>query len=95
MASVNKGRRRNIKVTETDKIIGMNIKIMRVSKGFNCSKLAYKIGITPQQMGKYEKGTNRISASAIWNFAKIMNCPIDCFFQNIINLKEKENVGNR
>ena len=78
------------KIYETDKKIGENIRIMREIRGINIKTLADKMGITYGQLRKYEKGINRISASAILNCTKIMNCPIDYFFDNIHNKENKK-----
>ena len=49
------------------------------------SDLAKKLGITFQQVQKYEKGINRISSSRLWDFSQVLNVPIEYFFAEIDN----------
>jgi transcriptional regulator with XRE-family HTH domain len=64
-------------------MIGLNIRFMRILKGLKIKDLSDKMGITCRQFAKYEKGVNRIPASAIWDCGRIMNCDVNCFFKNI------------
>lgn len=50
---------------ETDILIGSRIRHFRQARGLSQTELADALGITFQQMQKYEKGTNRVSASAL------------------------------
>lgn len=45
--------------------------------------LADKIGLTFQQLQKYENATNRISASRLWEIAQILDVPVAWFFEGI------------
>jgi transcriptional regulator with XRE-family HTH domain len=45
-------------------------------------KLGDSLGITFQQIQKYEKGTNRIGASRLQNIARVLNVPISFFFED-------------
>ncbi len=71
-----------------DTLIGMKIHELRISMGLSRQQLASKIGVTHQQLQKYEKGTNRISAGRIAAIAKAMNKSVAFFFEN---LNETEN----
>jgi len=46
-------------------------------------ELGEKLGITFQQIQKYEKGTNRISASRLWEMSGFLNVPVDFFFDGL------------
>ncbi len=52
--------------------------LMRMSQ----QKLADAVGITFQQIQKYERGTNRVSASRLWQFSKILDTSISYFFEH-------------
>jgi transcriptional regulator with XRE-family HTH domain len=50
--------------------------------GMSQEKLADRLGLTFQQVQKYEKGTNRISASRLQQLCNILQVPISFFFEN-------------
>lgn len=62
--------------------VGSRIKIRRNMLGLSQEKLGESLGITFQQVQKYEKGTNRVSASKLQMMADILNVPIDFFFKD-------------
>lgn len=65
-----------------DTLIGMKIHELRISMGLSRQQLAAKIGVTHQQLQKYEKGTNRISAGRLAAIAKALNKPVAFFFED-------------
>ncbi len=68
---------------EIDKQVSQRLKTRRAISGLSQEKLAESIGLTFQQIQKYESGANRISASRLYQFAKIFKVPVDYFFTNI------------
>ncbi len=52
-------------------------------KGIPRESEIHAVGITFQQVQKYEKGANRVSASRLVQFAKILNVPVSYFFENV------------
>jgi transcriptional regulator with XRE-family HTH domain len=68
---------------KVDKVIGMKIHELRVSMGLSRQQLAAKIYVTHQQLQKYEKGTNRISAGRLVSIAKALRKPVSYFFDEI------------
>ena len=60
--------------------VGTRIRIRRTMLGLSQEKLATGLGITFQQVQKYEKGMNRVGASRLQNIAVILNVPISYFF---------------
>jgi transcriptional regulator with XRE-family HTH domain len=56
----------------TDKHVGMGVRARRMMLGLSQENLADGVGLTFQQIQKYEKGTNRISASRLQAFAGIL-----------------------
>lgn len=68
---------------EIDKSIGMRLKVRRSILGISQDKLASSLGVTFQQVQKYEKGANRISASTLYKISKILNIPINYFFDSL------------
>jgi len=66
-----------------DKEIGSRVRMRRVSIGMSQEKLGDMLGLTFQQVQKYEKGMNRISVARLVEIAKILNVDIDFFFDGI------------
>lgn len=63
-----------------DLIVGANVRRLRKTRGLSQEALADRIGLTFQQVQKYEKGTNRISASKLFDIAAALRCVIDDLF---------------
>lgn len=63
--------------------VGRRVRIRRVLQGLSQSALAEQLELTFQQLQKYEKGTNRISASKLWRIAQALDAPIAWFFEGI------------
>ena len=61
--------------------VGSRVRLRRVMVGMSQVKLAKEVGLTFQQIQKYEKGTNRICASRLFEFAQILEVPIEYFFE--------------
>ncbi|CAN5385733.1 hypothetical protein BH10PSE1_BH10PSE1_30060 [soil metagenome] len=60
--------------------VGLRVKARRVSLGYNQTDLGRALGLTFQQIQKYEKGANRVSASKLWDTAQFLKVDIDYFF---------------
>ena len=70
-------------VTEVDKLIGKRLKTIRLLNDCSQAELAEKLNLTFQQIQKYEKGTNRISASRLYEIAEIFDVNLYSFFDQI------------
>ena len=62
--------------------IGSRIRFLRNQQGYRAVDLAERIGITRQQLEKYEKGETRIHASRLWDIAVMMEVSPGWFFQD-------------
>lgn len=60
--------------------VGKRVRIRRVLCGMSQTGLADQLGLTFQQLQKYESGANRISASRLWSIAQILDVPVSWFF---------------
>ena len=60
--------------------VGSQIRTRRLLLGMNQEELAHRLGLTFQQVQKYESGANRVSASRLWEIAAILKMPIGYFF---------------
>ena len=63
--------------------VGRMVRERRVLMGMNQEELGASVGLTFQQIQKYERGTNRISASMLWEFSLILRVPVGWFFEGI------------
>lgn len=68
--------------TDLDAVIGERIRIRRILMNITQNDLAKFLDVTFQQVQKYEKGKNRVSAVALYNIAKKLCVPIEYFFGN-------------
>jgi len=66
--------------TEVDRGVGERIRLARKMAGLSQTELGERAGITFQQIQKYEGGSNRVSASRLYEFAKALEKPISYFF---------------
>ncbi len=64
-----------------DKHVGARVRMRRIMVGMSQEKLGEALGITFQQIQKYEKGTNRIGASRLQAAARILAVPVNYFFE--------------
>jgi transcriptional regulator with XRE-family HTH domain len=65
----------------TDHSVGEKIRARRIMHGLTQTVLADKLGITFQQIQKYEKGSNRVSAGRLKQIAEILEVPVSFFFE--------------
>lgn len=68
------------RVDALDVLVGHRVRERRLILGMSQEKLAGALGITFQQVQKYERGANRISAGRLYNIAVVMKVAIDTFF---------------
>lgn len=63
--------------------VGQRIKLRRTLMGMTQGKLGESIGLTFQQIQKYERGANRVSASKLWQLGNVLDVPISFFFEDM------------
>ncbi len=63
-----------------DKLVGKRVRQARIQKAVTQQELGEKLGITFQQVQKYETGFNRISSSRLWEISQIIGKPVNWFF---------------
>src|SRR5262245_37345730 len=66
-----------------DKYVGSRVRMRRMMLGMSQEKLGDALGITFQQVQKYEKGKNRISASRLQQISHILRVPVTFFFEGV------------
>jgi transcriptional regulator with XRE-family HTH domain len=71
-------------IDPTDVLVGRRVRLQRMSLGMSQTKLAEALGLTFQQVQKYERGVNRIGASRLEQIARILGVPAGFFFEGIV-----------
>ena len=69
--------------TTVDSHVGLRLRERRVALDMSQTALAERVGVTFQQVQKYEKGANRISASKLWDIARFFRVDIGYFFEGL------------
>ncbi len=63
--------------------VGARLRQRRTLLGMTQTRLGEAIGLTFQQMQKYEKGTNRVSASRLFYLSRVLDVPVEYFFEEM------------
>ncbi|ACL57143.1 helix-turn-helix domain-containing protein [Methylobacterium nodulans] len=67
--------------TEVDRLVGIRITALRKAKGLSQTALGNAVGVTFQQVQKYEKGQNRVGAGRLREIARLLEVPVSAFFE--------------
>jgi transcriptional regulator with XRE-family HTH domain len=78
-----------------DKHVGSRVRMRRLMLGMSQEKLGSKLGISFQQVQKYEKGTNRISASRLQAMCDFLQVPVPFFFDGSPQIGGRVGKGPR
>ena len=71
-------------VTDADRSIGRRIQIRRKELGITAAELSERLGISQQQLFRYERGTNKVNVSHLVNIAVYLDVPISWFFLDCV-----------
>ena len=66
--------------TDIDRTVGVRIRTLRKSQGMTQTAMSKAVGVTFQQVQKYENGTNRVGASRLQEVARVLDVPITVLF---------------
>lgn len=66
-----------------DRHVGLRIRLRRKELGVSQERLADSIGLTFQQIQKYERAANRVSASKLWEMAQALDAPVAYFYDGL------------
>jgi len=72
-----------------DAMVGRNIRIHRLDKGLTQTELGKRIGVTFQQVQKYEQGVNRVGGGRLYKIADVLQLPISAFFEGTDHTEHK------
>lgn len=73
-----------------DRHVGSRVRMRRILIGMSQEKLGEALGLTFQQVQKYEKGTNRIGASRLQHIARHLGVPVEYFFDGAPQIELKQ-----
>ena len=79
----NRGRTPSGEPNPIDVHVGNRIRLRRTLLHMSQEHLASLLGLTFQQVQKYERGTNRVGASRLWDISKVLKAPIGFFFEDM------------
>lgn len=74
--------------------VGGRVKLRRTLLGFSQEELADAVGVTFQQVQKYERGTNRMGASRIFDMSTVLDVPVSYFYQDMPKEIEARNSAD-
>lgn len=77
-----------------DRHVGARVRLRRKSVGISQEQLANALGVTFQQVQKYERGTNRISASKLFETGRALGAPVAYFFEGLSPEAEDRAAGS-
>ncbi|KQP61208.1 XRE family transcriptional regulator [Methylobacterium sp. Leaf399] len=68
--------------TDVDRLVGLRITALRKARGLSQTALGTAVGVTFQQVQKYEKGQNRVGAGRLREIARLLEVPVTAFFED-------------
>ena len=68
--------------------VGNRVRLRRMLIGMSQERLGELLGLTFQQVQKYEKGVNRIGAGRLFEVSRILGVPIDYFYEGVVGQRE-------
>lgn len=78
-----RGREKKEGLNEVDVFVGQRLRELRMLAGLSQSDVAAALGLTFQQLQKYERGFNRVSASRLFKLAQFFRVPVSVFFDGL------------
>ena len=81
------------KPNPVDQHVGSRVRLRRMLLGMSQERLGESMGLTFQQVQKYEKGVNRIGASRLFQISKILDVPVQFFFEEAPHAETRATPG--
>jgi transcriptional regulator with XRE-family HTH domain len=86
---------RRDRIKRIDQHVAWRVRERRIMLGLTQQELAERIGVTYQQQHKYEKATNRISASRLYEMAEALQVPVSYFYEGLSDHDARRPVAPR
>ena len=74
--------------------VGNRVRIRRMLIGMSQERMGDLLGLTFQQVQKYEKGVNRIGAGRLYEVARILNVPVNFFYEGVSEVTGQPGAGD-
>ena len=81
------------KPNPVDQHVGSRVRLRRMLLGMSQERLGESMGLTFQQVQKYEKGVNRIGASRLFQISEILDVPVQFFFEEAPHSDGRKTLG--
>ncbi|HSV29069.1 MAG TPA: helix-turn-helix domain-containing protein [Candidatus Omnitrophota bacterium] len=88
-----RGRTPSGKPNPIDIHVGGRVRLRRTLLGITQEKLAESLGLTFQQVQKYERGANRVGASRLFDLSRVLDVPVSFFFEEMSEDVQKNSPG--
>ena len=75
--------------------VGARVRLRRTLLGLSQEKLGEAIGLTFQQVQKYERGANRIGSSRLFDLSRVLDVPVEYFFDDMPNAVAASSPANK
>lgn len=85
-----RGRLAQNQPNPVDVHVGSRMRLRRTVLGYTQQFMARKLGLTFQQVQKYEKGLNRIGASRLWDISKVLRVSMDFFYEDMDKTTQRQ-----
>ena len=95
MAKAKFGYGRGTGISPIDVHVGARVRQRRTLFGMTQTNLSDAIGVSYQQMQKYERGGNRISASRLFDLSRVLDVPVEYFFDDMPNAVAASSPANK
>lgn len=89
-----RGRRGSPESWSVDAHVGQRVRMRRTLLGMSQERLGEAIGLTFQQVQKYERGSNRISAGTLYRLSQVLDVPVSFFFDNYRDMQSNVATGD-
>jgi len=89
-----RGRLSSGEPNPVDVHVGRRVRLRRFLLGMSQEKLGSALGLTFQQVQKYERGANRIGASRLWDLSLVLKCPVSYFYDDMTDLVSSASPRN-
>lgn len=88
-----RGREKKEGLNEVDVFVGQRLRELRMLAGLSQSDVASALGLTFQQLQKYERGFNRVSSSRLFKLGQFFRVPVSVFFEGLENRQTTADGG--
>jgi transcriptional regulator with XRE-family HTH domain len=78
------GPNRSARLTRIDIHIGARLRVLRLTRGMGQTEFSKRLGVSVTQVRKYEYGIDRLSASRMFEIARLLDVPVTAFFEGLL-----------